>query len=66
MFNPTISDIWKRVIYTSFSWTEEWILKNYNDEKKVAIVVYNYNNDPDNYEDYTWEMTNYTSLKFKK
>jgi len=62
MFNPTTVDIGRRVIY---SWTEEWILKSFNDEKKVAMVVYHWSDTPEKYEDFTGAMTNYADLIFK-
>ncbi len=39
-------------------------IKSYNNEKKIAFVVYSCNNDWNNYLQYTAEATNYEDLSF--
>lgn len=61
-------DIWKKVVYKAFCvWEneEEWVIKNFNNKRKVAFVVYKCNNDWSNYQNYTWCPTNYCDLHFK-
>ena len=58
------SDIWKEITYVSFWWCETWIIKSFNNEKQIAFVVYNYNNDRKNYQNYTAEATKYINLEF--
>jgi hypothetical protein len=63
------NDLWKRVIYKSFcvgSDIEEWVIKSYSNDSKVAWVVYKCNNDGNNYKNYTWVPTNFCDLSFKK
>jgi hypothetical protein len=61
------NDIWKWIYYVDFDWTKEkWKLKSFNNEKKVAFIVFkcNWNRDLDHWQHYTAEGCNYEDLIF--
>ena len=65
----TKDDLWKMVEYWAFNEfdeTEQWVIKSFSNESKVAWVVYKCNNNWSRYKDYTWVSTNYSDLSFKK
>jgi len=59
------SDVGARVIYSSFDKEEEGVIKNFNNGRKVAWVVFHCNNEWENYRDYTAQCTNYSDLRLK-
>ncbi len=59
--------IGKRVEYRDdFWWRECWKLKSYNNDKRIAYVVYkcNKNRDWDHRKDYTAQATSYNDIVF--
>ena len=59
-------DIGKRVTYSpEFGEKKCWKLKSYNNEKRVAFVVYNCNDnrDADHWKDYTAQGTSYDDIE---
>ena len=60
-------DIGKWFTYISFGGKkEQGKLKSFNNEKQIAFIVYNANNnwDGDHWKDYTAEATSYSDLFF--
>jgi hypothetical protein len=58
----TEQDKGRYVIYQTAYIKQTGILKSYNDS--IIFVVYHYNNDPDNYRDYTGAATRPEDLTF--
>ena len=56
-------DIWRDITYVCFGWCETWIIKSFDNEKQIAYVVYKYNNDRKNYQNYTAQATNYIDFR---
>ncbi len=58
-------DIWKNITYIDvFKWCETWKIKSFNNDLKIAYVVFKCNNDWNNFKNYTAEACNYNSLAF--
>jgi len=61
------SDIWSWVTYVDpFNWNERWKIKSFNNERKVAFVVFkcNWYRLSNFWKDFTAPSCNYMDLEF--